>query len=72
MNKCWNDLEKMKWDFIDGKKLPRGYRSTQWIHLQDALMKGTVTEKECYDAIELGYCPEYLKIRNSRYKHLLK
>ena len=70
-DECWDALEKMKWDFRDGKKLPTGSRATQWSHLQDALCKGSVTKLECYDAIKLGYCPEHLTIRESRYKHLL-
>ena len=65
---CWDALEKMKWD---EKGLPTGHESTQWIHLQDALSQNTVTKLECYDAIKIGYCPEHLKIRKSRYQHLL-
>lgn len=73
IEECWEALERMKWDFTEaGYKLPTGLRSTQWSHLQDALDKGTVTKAECYGAIELGYCPEHLKVRESRYKHLVR
>lgn len=68
IDECWNELEKMKWKVVDGKKYPTGISSVQWTHLQDALDKGTVTKMECYDAISIGYCPEGLKVRDSRYK----
>ena len=71
IDECWDALERMKWDYVDGKKLPKGLQSTQWSHLQDALAKGTVTKMECYDSIRAGYCLEHLKVRESRYKHLL-
>ena len=71
LKECWDALEKMKWDYVNGEKLPTGYRSTQWSHLQDALDNGTVTKMECYNAIKLGYCPEHLTVRKSRYAHLL-
>lgn len=68
---CWESLEKMKWNIVEGKKLPVGYFATQWIHLQDALIERTVTKSDCYDSIKLGYCMESLKVRKSRYSHLL-
>lgn len=68
IEECWNALETMKWDFVDEKKLPTGIQSVQWTHLQDALTKNTVSKMECYDAINLGYCPEHLKVRDSSYK----
>lgn len=70
-DECWEALEKMKWGFFNGKKYPTGRQSTQWSHLQDALYKHTVSPMECYDAIKLGYVPEHLKLRESRYKKLL-
>lgn len=70
-DECWEALEKMKWEFVNGKKYPRGLWSTQWSHLQDALCKNTVTPAECYDAIRLGYVPEHLTVRESRYRRLL-
>ena len=69
---CWDALEKMKWELRNGQVYPTGLTSTEWIHLQDALQRGTVTPMECYDAISLGYCPEHLKVRDSAYAHLLK
>ena len=71
-DECWEALEKMKWKFVDGKKYPTGLKSVQWTHLQDALCNGTVTPMECYDAIGLGYVPEHLTVRESRYRSLLK
>jgi hypothetical protein len=72
IDECWDKLEEMKWDIVDGVKEPRGdYDVTQWIHLQDALWSCTVSKSECYDAIKLGYCPEGLKVRQSRYQHLI-
>lgn len=43
---------------------------TQWIHLADAVSQKTVSPMESYDALRLGYVPEYLKVRDSRYSHL--
>ena len=63
-DQCWDALEKMKYE-ADGS--PKGCDSMQWIHLQDALDKGTVSPMECYSAIDLGYVPEHLKVRESRY-----
>lgn len=71
IDECWDALEEMKWDYKNGEKLPSGLISTQWIHLQSALEKGTVSKMECYDAIKLGYCPEDLTVRKSKYAHLL-
>ena len=70
-NECWEALEKQKWDYIDGKKLPKGLESIQWMHLQDALDIGSVSPMECYDSIKLGYVPEHLKVRKSRYEKFL-
>lgn len=44
---------------------------TQWIHLSDAVEKGTISPMEAYDALAIGYVPENLKVRQSRYAHLL-
>lgn len=44
---------------------------TQWQHLSDAVEKGTVSPMEAYDALELGFVPENLKIRDSKYSRLL-
>lgn len=44
---------------------------TQWIHLSDAVERGTISPMEAYDALDIGYVPENLKIRQSRYVHLL-
>lgn len=68
---CWEALEKMKWEYVGDEKIPTGLVSTQWSHLQDALIHGTVSKMECYDCIRLGYCAEHLKTRKSRYSHLL-
>jgi hypothetical protein len=47
------------------------YSKTCWIHLTAAVEKGTVTPLEAWDAINLGYLPEILKVRQSQYSHLL-
>lgn len=44
---------------------------TQWIHLSDAVETGSISPMEAYDALAYGYVPENLKIRQSRYAHLL-
>ena len=45
--------------------------ATPWIHLQDAVSRGTITPLEALDAIEIGYLPENLKVRKSAYSHIL-
>jgi hypothetical protein len=49
---------------------PGQNESTPWIHLVDAVSRGTISPLEAYDAIELGYLPENLKVRESYYSHL--
>lgn len=51
--------------------MPTGDYSTPWIHLQDAVSRGTITPLEAIDALTLGYLPEHLKVRASMYQHLL-
>jgi hypothetical protein len=46
-------------------------QATPWIHLADAVSRGTISPLEAFDAIELGYLPENLKVRPSKYYHLL-
>jgi len=80
-NECFDAMEKMKWgDCIchettkhncNGKCNPLGYYSAQWIHLQSALDTGSVTKMDCYDAIKLGYVPEFLLVRDSKYVRLV-
>lgn len=48
-----------------------GYGAKQWIHLCDAVTRGTVSKIEAYDAIALGYVPEHLKVRGSLYAHTI-
>ena len=47
-DELYKAIEAMKYDKIGN---PTGLVSTQWIHLQDAVDKGTVTPMEAYDAI---------------------
>ena len=61
-------IEKMKYDKAG---CPLGEVSVPWIHLQDAVDCGSVSPMEAYDAIDLGYVPEHLKVRESRYQHLI-
>lgn len=48
-----------------------GHAAVPWIHLYDAVARGTISPMEAYDAIALGYLPETLTVRASRYAHLL-
>lgn len=48
-----------------------GSEATQWIHLADAVESGTISPMEAYDAMRLGYVTENLKVRKSRYSHLI-
>lgn len=45
--------------------------ATPWIHLADAVSRGTISVLEAIDAIEAGFLPENLKVRESAYYHLL-
>ena len=44
---------------------------TQWIHLTDAVERGSITPFEAWDTIAMGYVAEHLKVRDSRYKDRL-
>lgn len=48
-----------------------GAKATPWLHLADAVERGRCSPMDAYDAIERGYLPEYLTVRESRYQHLL-
>lgn len=48
-----------------------GHAAMQWIHLSDAVESRTISPMEAYEAISLGYVPENLKVRKSRYMHLI-
>lgn len=61
-------IEKMKYDETG---FPTGLESTQWIHLQAGVHRGTISPMEAYDALRLGYVPAHLKLRKSGYEHLL-
>jgi len=41
---------------------------TQWIHLSDAVERGSIQPLEAWNTIKLGYVAEHLKVRDSRYK----
>ena len=67
-----NPLSDELYDLIMKKaKEDSGYNATPWIHLADAVSRGTITPLEAYNALFLGYLPEYLTIRCSNYQHLL-
>jgi len=51
--------------------LNAGFGATPWIHLADAVEQDSISPMEAYDAMALGYLPEHLKVRRSRYSHLL-
>ena len=46
------------------------WHKNRWIHLLDCLDKGNASPMEVQDALRLGYVPEYMCIRESRYSHL--
>lgn len=66
-------IERMKYDNYDeeGKGHPRGPETTEWIHLQDAVYRGTIKPYEAWETLKLGYVAEHLKVRESKYSHLL-
>lgn len=43
----------------------------QWIHLSDAVERGSIHPLEAWDTIAMGYVAEHLKVRHSRYKDRL-
>lgn len=67
-DELYDAIEKMKYD---QEGLPLGPIATQWIHLQDAVDKGSISPAEAYETVALGYVAEHLKVRRSRYEHLL-
>lgn len=52
-------------------KKNQGPGAAPWIHIADAVSRGTISPMEAYDSIRLGYCPEHLKIRESDYYYRL-
>jgi hypothetical protein len=63
-DKLYNECMKMA-------KKNSGPGATPWIHLADAVSRGTISPLEAYEAIRVGYLPEVLKVRDSKYNHLL-
>mgnify|MGYP001588614369 CR=1 FL=1 len=49
-----------------------GLDAVPWIHLADAVERGSVSPMEAYDAVALGYLPAVLTVRASRYAHLVR
>lgn len=47
------------------------YYKTCIIHMIDSVSRGYITPLEAYDALKADYFPECLKIRESKYSHLL-
>lgn len=45
-----------------------GGEATIWIFIADAVSRGTITPLEAYDALNLGYLPENLSVRESKYE----
>ncbi len=67
--------ENVFWDIYD-KCMEKasnemGTGATKWVHLADAVSRGTITPLEAYDALEVSYFPECLTVRESMYSHLL-
>lgn len=79
--KEWNenmcDLKRQKYPNMDWNIYNQNISGarigecTQWLHLSDAVGNGTITPLEAIDALNLGYVPEVLKTRESKYEHLL-
>ncbi len=67
-DELYDRIERMKYD---KNGFPLGEASTPWIHLQDAVSRKSISPLEAYGAIQLGYIPENLKVRESRYMHLV-
>lgn len=63
----YDAVDKMKYE----NGMPTGQISTQWIHLADAVSRGTISPLEAIDTMKLGYIAEHLKVRESKYQHLL-
>ena len=61
----YGDLNRKKPPFIGM------YNITQWIHLTDAVERGSIHPLEAWDTIAMGYVAEHLKARESRYKDKL-
>lgn len=70
-NPEWPKHEKIYDLCIEKAKQHAGYNATQWIHLADAVELGTISPLEAYDTLKLGYISEILKVRKSKYNHLL-
>lgn len=47
------------------------YYKTCIIHMIDAVGRGNISPMEAYEALEMPYFPEHLKVRESAYQHLL-
>ena len=63
-----NPLSDELYDKIMEKaKEKPGLESRQWIHLADAVSRGTITPMEAYDSLALGYVPSFLITRYSVY-----
>jgi hypothetical protein len=45
--------------------------ATPWIHLADGVDRGTIEIWEAFESLKVGYLMEHLKVRGSRYQHLL-
>lgn len=61
----YGDLGRKKPPFIGMANI------VQWIHLTDAVERGSIHPLEAWDTIAMGYVAEHLKVRDSRYKDRL-
>ena len=66
-NPEWPKHEKVYSACMAMAKKHVGPSAVPWIHLADAVERGSVSPMEAYDAIALGYLPEVLTVRESRY-----
>lgn len=67
-SKCSDELCNKIKDMLNNEIMTMSlHDKTTWLHVLDAVDKGNISPMEVYDALELGYVPEHLLVRESRY-----
>lgn len=70
-NAEWPVHEKIYDGCMEMARNNPGYAARKWIHLSDAVERGSVSPMDAYDALSVGFVPENLKVRDSLYSHTL-
>ena len=73
-DECMKRAEKTMLAELDAHIRGKPYyytTATPWIHLADAVGRGTITVLEALMCFEAGYLLENFKVRESYYSHLL-